>query len=212
MAITKPFEEHTEQYEHWFEKNPYVYRSEVSAIKKFMPKSGEGIEIGVGTGRFASPLGIKYGVDPSSKMRAIAEQRDINVCNGIAENLPYSHLEFDFALTVTTICFLDDIDTAFREVHRILKQEGSFVIGFVDKESPVGQLYQKNKTDNVFYQDATFYSVDEVLFYLKNAGFNNFSFNQTIFKPLHLISEMEPVKQGYGEGSFVVIKSQKVRD
>ena len=212
MAIIKPFEENTAQYEDWFEKNQYIFRSEVSAIKKVIPQDGEGIEIGVGTGRFASSLGIKYGVDPSRKMREIAEQRGIDVCDGIAEDLPYNNLEFDFALMVTTICFLDDVYTAFREVHRILKRNGYFIVGFVDGESPIGEFYQKNKNKNVFYKDATFHSVYDVTFYLKESGFTNFIFSQTLFKPMPFISEIEPVKQGYGEGSFIVIKSQKNRD
>ncbi|MBN2532905.1 MAG: class I SAM-dependent methyltransferase [Spirochaetales bacterium] len=209
MAIIKPFEENTEQYENWFERNEYVYRSELFAIKKVIPKAAEGIEIGVGTGRFAAQLGITYGIDPSNKMREIAEEKGIKVCNGIAEDLPYMDMQFDFVLMVTTICFLDDIDAAFKEVYRILKPDGSFIIGFIDKNSPLGQIYRKNKANSVFYREATFYSVDEVVFHLKSSGFNTFTFNQTLFKPVALLSDIEPVKQGYGEGSFIVIKSQK---
>ncbi|MBN2739217.1 MAG: class I SAM-dependent methyltransferase [Spirochaetales bacterium] len=209
MAKIKAFEENLEQYEEWFEKNPYVYRSEVSAIKKAIPQSGEGVEIGVGSGRFASPLDIKYGVDPSREMRKIAKERGIKVCSGIAEDLPYMDDQFDFALMVTTLCFLDDVYTAFREVHRILRPNGYFIVGFVDGESSIGELYQKNKNKSVFYKDAIFYSVYDVTFYLKESGFTDFTFYQTLFKPMHLVTEIEPVKQGYEEGSFIVVKSKK---
>ena len=131
---------------------------------------------------------------------------------GIAEELPYNDLQFDFVLMVTTICFIDNIDIAFKEVYRILKPSGYFIIGFVDKESTIGKLYQRNKTTSVFYKEATFYSVNDVIQYLKNAGFTDFKINQTIFKSLETIKKIEPVKQGYGEGSFIVIKSQKKKE
>ena len=128
-----------------------------------MPKKRKGIEIGVGTGRFAAPLEIKLGLEPSTKMRKIAEKRGIRVIEGVAENLPFPNAQFDFALMVTTICFLDDIESSFQEVHRILRPKGRFIIGLIDRDSLLGRLYEKNKKNNEFYRFATFYSVDEVL-------------------------------------------------
>ncbi len=209
MAKTEPFDEYTLQYEDWFEKNKWVYESELLAIKELLPESGKGIEIGVGSGRFAAPLGIQLGVEPSRQMRKIANRRGIEVINGVAENLPFNDAQFDFVLMVTTICFLDDIEAAFKEAYRILKHGGFFIIGFIDKDSPVGKLYQQYKNENVFYRVATFYSVDEVISYLKETGFKNFYFTQTIFHNLTEIRYIEPIKEGYGEGSFVVVRGLK---
>ena len=47
-----------------------------------------------------------------------------------AESLPFADSQFDFVLMFTTICFLDDIETAFNEVYRVLKSGGSLIIGF----------------------------------------------------------------------------------
>jgi len=110
---------------------------------------------------------------------------------------------------VTTICFLDDLKTAFKEVHRILKENSSFIIGFVDKNSPLGNAYQAHKDNSLFYKTALLYSTDEVILLLKQAGFNSFNFNQTIFKNLSDIKKIEEPKKGYGEGSFVVIRAIK---
>ena len=209
MAKTAPFEEYPEQYEAWFERNEFAYESELLAVKKLLPKQGRGIEIGVGSGRFAEPLGITFGVEPSKNMRELAIKRGITAIDGIAENLPIRNASFDFVLMVTTICFLDDIDKSLKESYRILRERGCIIIGFVDKDSPIGKLYQRNKSRSLFYHEATFLSFDDVTSYLKNTGFNNFSFYQTIFNSLKDIKKVEPIKEGFGEGSFIVIKGEK---
>lgn len=209
MAKVEPFEKYTEKYEKWFEENEYVYKSEVNAIREILPDFKNGVEIGVGSGRFAKPLGIKHGIDPSSKMRDIAESRGIKTFDGIAEDLPFKDNAYDVVLMVTTLCFLDDVDVAFREIYRVLEPGGFFVNGFVDRESKVGKIYQKYKNKSVFYRVATFFSVKETLFYSKKAGFKNFIFVQTIFNTLDKIKKEEPIRNGYRESSFVVIRSQK---
>ena len=174
-----------------------------------MPESDNGVEIGVGSGRFAEPLGIKMGLEPSKEMIKIAQKRGVEVIAGVAENLPFKDSQFDFVLMITTICFVDDIEVSFQETCRVLKPDGFFVIGFVDKESPIGGLYQRRKEENPFYRIATFYSVDEVVSNLKRTGFKDFNFSQTVFHNLADIGDIEPIKEGYGEGSFVVIKARK---
>jgi hypothetical protein len=54
-----------------------------------LPKSGTGVEIGVGTGRFAEPLGIRVVIEPSKAMRRMAQKRGIEVIDGVAESLPF---------------------------------------------------------------------------------------------------------------------------
>ncbi|MCL6591586.1 MAG: class I SAM-dependent methyltransferase [Firmicutes bacterium] len=181
MAKTEPFDNYTFQYEEWFEQNKIVFESELLAIKRQMPECFNGIEIGAGSGQFAAPLGIKIGVEPSGKMREIAQKRGIEVIDGIAESLPFEDSQFDLALMTTTVCFIDDVDKSFKEAYRVLKSGGVFIIGFIDKESPIGKLYQRHKEENVFYRLATFRTVDEVVSILKKAGFQSFNFSQTIF-------------------------------
>lgn len=209
MARIEPFEKYSEKYEDWFEKNKFVYGSEIQAIKELFPKVKKSIEIGVGSGKFAVPLGIKTGVDPSPRMRNIAQQRGIKVIDAIAEELPFKDSQFELVLMVTTICFVDNLNLTFREAYRILKLGGYLIIGFVDKDSSLGKLYQQHKEESLFYKIATFYSTKEVVCNLSRVGFKEFNFRQTIFHGLNEIKDVESVKKDYGEGSFVVIRARK---
>jgi ubiquinone/menaquinone biosynthesis C-methylase UbiE len=209
MLKIEPFEKYPSKYENWFKKNKFAYKSELLAIKKVLPNDNKSIEIGVGSARFASPLGIKIGIDPSKEMLKIAQKRDILIINAVAENLPLREDTFSFALMVTTICFVENLISAFHEAYRIIRHKGSLIVSFIDKNSSVGKSYQKRKYKSKFYKVATFYSVKEVLSNLKKAGFMFFEFYQTIFRSLRELDKIEPVKEGYDQGSFVVIKARK---
>ena len=208
MPKTKPFDENYEQYEEWFENNKYAYLSELKAVKHFIPEDKRGIEIGIGSGKFAVPLGIKIGVDPSKAMEKLARERGLKVYIGVGEKLPFESSSFDFALMVTAICFLDDVEKSFSEVKRILKPGGSFIIGFVDKQSALGKQYLRYKNENVFYKIAEFFSTKQVIEILKNTGFKNFEIVQTVFGELSSINKIQNFKEGFGKGGFVVIKSK----
>ena len=209
MEKVLPFEEFRDRYERWFTENKFAYWSELEAVSSLLP-SGNGLEVGVGTGRFAKPLGVEYGIDPSRKMLEIARNLGIRVVQAVGENIPFKSSIFDYCLMVTTICFLNDINKTLQEVSRVLKNNGSVIIGFINKNSELGRYYQQNKDKSPFYRVANFLSVDEVIRFLENNGFGNFSFKQTIFKPYWEMKAVDKVKDGYGEGSFVVIKATKI--
>jgi len=64
----KVYDLNADKYDSWFDKNKAAFLSEIAALKKFVPKKGEGLEVGTGTGRFAQALGIRTGVDISAPM------------------------------------------------------------------------------------------------------------------------------------------------
>jgi len=210
MAKSDPFNQYVQDYEAWFSKHRHVYFSEVEAIRHFIPPGKKGVEIGVGTGRFAVPLQIKIGVDPSSAMGDIARNQGIEVFDGIAEALPFRSHHFDFALMVTTVCFVDDILKAFEEANRILKPHGSFILGMVDGDSALGKVYKKLKDKNKFYRIATFFSVGEVVGFLHRSGFGDVKIVQTVFGDIGSIEETQPFETGYGKGGFVVLNATKL--
>jgi ubiquinone/menaquinone biosynthesis C-methylase UbiE len=104
-------------------------------------------------------------------MAEIAKEKGIRVVKGVAENLPYNDNSFDFALIVTTICFVDDPLKTLKEARRVIKSNGYIIIGFVDRESLIGQEYEKSKDKSKFYRSAIFYSSRQIENYLKKSGY-----------------------------------------
>lgn len=203
-----PFEKNTARYESWFSRNQGAYLSELDAVRALLPV-GRGVEIGVGTGRFAGPLGVALGIDCSREMVNVAKVRGIEVIQGAAEALPIRSSSLDTALMVTAICFFGSPKDALREAHRVLRPGGSLVVGFIDSTSPLGRHYSEHRHESVFYKDANFFSADELRAGLEDAGFRALEFVQTISKPMEGGDPKEPVRKGHGTGSFVVVKAVK---
>ena len=207
MPKIAAFEAYFREYDEWFVKNVDAYLSELNALKALIPPGGRGVEVGIGTGRFALPLGVTIGIDPSPKMAAMARGSGSEVHGAVAEDLPFSDEAFDFVLMVTTICFLDDVDKALSEAYRVLRTGGSVIVGFIDRESELGRVYAAKKDKSRFYKEATFYSAQEVALLLKKAGFRNLDFKQTLFS--QIVEGPEKVKDGFGEGGFVAVRGVK---
>ena len=88
-------------------------------------------------------------------------------------------------------------------------EQGVFVIGFVDKDSPLGLLYQQRKERNLFYRDATFYASTEIISLLQQNGFERPQIIQTVFGKLEEIRSVQDFESGYGKGGFVVMQARK---
>lgn len=211
MLQSLPFNDHVAEYEDWYKRYPFVFRSEVAAIKELLPRGENvrGIEVGLGTGRFAKALGIKDGIEPAENMRAVAEGKGIFALNAVAENLPYKSLQFDFVLMNFCISYFENIPEAFKEAHRVLKRGGCLIAGFIDKNSRIGRFYLERKAESVFYKNANFYTVPKIEKELKNAGFKKLQFLQTLFYDLDSIKSIEKPLTGHGRGSYVLIKAVK---
>lgn len=212
MPKAASFDAHHLRYEAWFGKHEAAYISELLALRPFVPWEGYGLEIGVGSGRFAAPLGIRVGIDPSRPMLAHAAARGIEVVVGAAESLPFAADTFDHALVVTAICFVDSPERMLAEARRVLKPGGRMVIGFIDRDSAMGQEYLAHQAENVFYREATFYSATEVERLLLEAGFSIDAWGQTLAHPLPETLEIESLRPGRGQCAFVVVAAGNRKD
>lgn len=202
------FDEYYDEYDLWYERNRLAYLSELEAVRAALPGRGRGLEVGVGTGRFASPLGIPYGIDPSFRMIKLAGERGVKVIVARGEEMPFRDDTFDYALIAITICFVENPERVIRETGRVLKDGGRIVVAIIDKDSFLGRAYQSKKSK--FYREARFFSVDEVASLLYRCGFDDLSFLQTLFRFPNELEEVEGVEAGYGKGGFVVISARKM--
>ena len=109
------------------------------------PKPGERIlDVGCGLGFYLAelvdevgPEGAVTGVDRSEDMLAYAEAKTQDLANastvlGEARALPFADASFDAALSVQVLEYVDDLDSALAELHRVLQPGGRVALWDVD--------------------------------------------------------------------------------
>jgi len=158
------FDENFLKYDSWYDKHEREYHEQLEFIRERLP-SGKGVEIGVGTGRFASRLGISVGVDASEKMLSLAASRGIFPIMAYADRLPFISGYFDFSIFIVTICFLDDPIASLREAGRISNEVISVIL-----EAGTEYTNKLQQENNGFYAYAKFYSEADMIKMYNMAG------------------------------------------
>lgn len=213
--VKSVFDMFAERYDKWYDK-PFgktAFRLETDCIEllcKYVEKPF--LEVGVGTGRFATALNVKYGVDKSVEVLEFAKKRGIKVIRGTAENLPFANKSFGAVFIIVTLCFVNNPLQTLTEAKRALKDKGSVILGLILQESPWSSFYKKKGEEgNVFYKIAKFYTMNEVKSLLRNAGFQITEIRSTVFQlPTEEHLDFEPSKKGYyREAGFIAIKARK---
>lgn len=161
------FEANWQEYDDWYERHQKEYSDQVGFIRKVLP-GGKGLEIGVGTGRFASALGIGHGIDIVPSMVELAKKRGIDAIVADAYDLPFGDNSFDYTLNMVTICFLEHPETALREAKRVSSRVISVIL---DRNCEyVREIIERREG---FYRYAKFYSRDELVELYRKCGFKN---------------------------------------
>ncbi|MEL9940161.1 MAG: class I SAM-dependent methyltransferase [Ignisphaera sp.] len=213
MDVDKPsyvvFDENAIEYDQWFDKNRIVYENEVSLLKKFFPCEKPCIEIGVGTGRFAQPLGIEVGLDPSVEALKIAHRRGVLVASGFGEAAPFRSESFSMVYIIVTLCFVENPYKVLEEAVRILKKGGRLVVCIIPLDSSLGLIYHRKKVtkQSIFYSHATFYTKSQLVEMLSSLNLRILKVASTLTKTgLEPLAE-EPVEGD--KGSFVCYEAAK---
>ena len=156
-AIIRAFSRYADDYDRWFDQHRDVYAEQIDLLRRYLPPdTGEMLETGTGSGRFASRLGIQHGLDPSFRLVAMAKERGLETVIGAGEFLPYRDRTFDGILMMTVICFMDDIARSFEEAFRVLRPGGILVVAFLEKGGGIARW--EEGSDGQFFQYARFFS------------------------------------------------------
>ncbi len=205
----KVFERLSEHYDSWYFKHLEILESEVRAIKALDLK-GLGLDVGIGSGIFASKVKVQVGIDASKRMLKISRKRGIQVVRALAEYLPFSEETFDYVLIIVTLCFLDKPEITLKETFRVLKPNGVLVACIIVRDSPWGQLYARMaERGHRFYRFAHFYSLLELEELLEKHHFKIVDYKSTLTCPPSLPPVVEYPEDNPSQGSFVCVKVVK---
>lgn len=170
------FELHATEYDEWFENHLEEFQAELNQIQQVIRDvSFPSLEIGVGSGRFASSLSIPYGIDPSRSLARMAQGRGIEVIQGRGEFLPLKGDTFSSVVMITVFCFLDDPILTCKEIHRVLSDYGILYIAFIERDGEIFKRYHNRPDKSRFLSQAWFYSREEVATILSDSGFSPIS-------------------------------------
>jgi ubiquinone/menaquinone biosynthesis C-methylase UbiE len=214
------FDRMAHEYDRWFDENDAVYQAEIDVLASFIPSSGVGLEVGVGTGRFASVLDVAFGVDPARETLKLARKRGVVTVQASGEHLPFQEDQFDYALLVTVDPFVSNVPLLLLETWRVLRPEGVVLIGMIDRDSRLGRLYEQEKDSDPFYREAHFHSTAEMFAHLHTTGYTDVKVRQTLIEELRPDADMKDGEgdleshayrhlDGSGRGAFLALCATK---
>ncbi len=132
-------------YQQYWNARQYEHFAEELVLKKFfnfIPQKESLVDVGGGFGRlvplYAPAFKKSVLVDPSERLLEDAQKLtkkhdNLEVINGTASKLPLKSKSFDAALMIRTVHHLSSPDKAFKEINRILKPKGFFILEFANK-------------------------------------------------------------------------------
>lgn len=210
--VSQAFNDFSKRYDRWYSEDTgkLIKDIEFRAIEKLIPE-GTGLEVGVGSGVFASEMSVKFGVDPAEKLLLKARSRGVKVASGIGEMLPFKSSTFDFLVFVISLSFLEDPKKALDEARRVLMGGGAVLVCFVPRSGSWGNFYRKKKKEgHDFYKHANFYSISQIESFLEEAGFRIESEVSTLFQdPGSVLVLEEPVEYFDESSGFCCIRAER---
>lgn len=146
------------------------------------------LDVGCGTGyftrRFAQDAGLcATGLDPDREWldyaRAHGRHNAVYVA-GDARALPFPDAAFDFVVSITALCFIQDQRRALREIARVARKR--FVLGLLNRHS---MLYRQKGRDggSGAYRGAHWHTVSEVYDLMRTAAVRDIQVRTAVFVP-----------------------------
>ena len=234
MSETKQkFDGYAAKYDEWFMKNENLFNSELKLFQKVLGDiSGKKLlSVGCGSGLFESYIDSSNieGIEPSEDMGQIAVKRGVNVIKfGLIEDVELPDNEYDIIYFNGSSSYMEDLTSVYGKCKNALKEGGKLILLDVPKESAFGFMYLLGKSLNTYDHEylegampelpyplalaasGVWHTTESKIEVLKNLGFGNFSYYQTLVKnTLYTNEEPEEVIEGYKSGGYVAIIAEK---
>ncbi len=134
-----------DDYEAWYRspRGQWIGATEYALLRRLLhpERGGSLLDVGCGTGHFTRLFaqdvrGAVVGIDPNREWLCYAREQGRHGESYVAaraEALPFPDRAFDFALSVTALCFVSDQKQALRELLRVTRKR--FVLGLLHRDS-----------------------------------------------------------------------------
>ena len=172
----------------------------------------EVLEIGCGTGHwtsFLSELRLKVtGIDVSNKMIEKAKSKNIPHAKFEimdATMLPFADESIENIICITSLEFIDNQEKALKEMHRVLKKNGTILIGTLNKDS---EWFKENK-NNEIYSAANMYNYESLYKAMSLFGAAQIE-SRVFFENGSLLDEKPGFRGDKEKGAFMVGVTQKI--
>jgi len=206
-------------------QNPVIIKDHpviIDLLKPDLTSKSTGLDLGCGTGILTFKIADKVkkiiGLDISKDM--VTKAQTINKSSNaifkvvdISKNLDFPDSSFDFVISSSTLCHIDNLEPVYREIYRVLKENSVFVFDEITS--------RLNKPFSPKYKDylATFgrenkiwqrHNLKEHLRLIKNTGFKVEKIIKTqIDEDLKNILRPDDYKTNYGCHFTTVIKVRR---
>lgn len=212
--VAEAFSLYAADYDRWFDdpQGRILFELEVKAVRLLMKDlSPPFLEIGVGSGRFAAALGIRYGVEPAEAMLEMAKKRGVKVEKAFGENLPFPSGIFGGVFMLFTLCFVKEPSMVLSEARRVLRNKGKLILEIINRESPWGKFYQAKAAEgHPLYKQARFYGIKEAVALIEEAGLTIEAFSSArCWPPTELPREETVHGRLVEDADFVGIRAGK---
>jgi ubiquinone/menaquinone biosynthesis C-methylase UbiE len=140
-----------------------IERQIVSSLIQDVPRTRM-LELGCGTGHWSAYfIGQGFGLtgtDVSEAMLKLAREKELNAgfIQADARNIPFEDESFAVVSSITMLEFVDNQDSVFQEIYRVLKPGGWLILGCLNARSVLGE----NKEQDETFKNAQFITAEEL--------------------------------------------------
>jgi len=191
-------------YKKWYENHDKIYESEKNLVAKFNPK--DCLDIGAGPGIFHEVFeGNTISLDISIFMLKESE-RDEDKVLADAHYLPFRDNAIKCIFISVSICFLENIEAFYKEVHRVVKER--VITCFIPRDSIWGEYYYNlGIKGHKYYSKANFIPKHKLYEELRKF-FKISRVMSTLFVSPNGEEKFEDIKND-DSGSFVCVEALK---